>query len=247
MQVEDFMECVYGGEIPPEPPDGLITGGWEVDSLLSDAQGYFKYSRARTECTERGMWAIVDQVWTRELADWIGQRRVLEIMAGRGWLAKALAACGVRVIATDNGEWDGSHAQAVPVFAVRPFAALEAVKTFGNEVEVLLVSWPPCGDEAICRAAEAWGGDRPIIYIGESCGGRNAPEDFFKWFHVLEDLNFPLQSWYGFHDAVLVGHYHFSSAGVPLKSIPAGAGEAGASTSSPKAMVPSPPAWGKPT
>jgi len=43
---------------------------------------------ARSMVTELGMWAIVDMTWTKKLAKMIGKMKVLEIMAGNGWLAK---------------------------------------------------------------------------------------------------------------------------------------------------------------
>jgi hypothetical protein len=158
------------------------------------------------------MWAVIDMTWTRDLAVWIRNRRVLEIMAGRGWLAKALALHGIQIVATDNGAWSSSYANRSPVFEVNRFEALAAIETFDHGADILLVSWPPYGDTTIGRAAEIWGSDRPIIYIGENCGGRNVPEEFFEYFNVLEGLSFPLKSWYGFHDNVLVGYYRITSS-----------------------------------
>jgi hypothetical protein len=211
MKLEDFLAYIQNDEIPPEPPDGLTSGGWEFEGFLNDADTWMNYLSVRRECNERGMWAIVDKIWTRELAEWIGKRRVLEIMAGRGWLAKALAAYGVRIIATDSGEWDSQQQRGPALFNVLPLEASEAIRTFSNEAEVLLVSWPPYGDEAILRAAAAWGSTRPMIYIGENAGGCNAPKSFFNHFQPLPVLDLPLKSWYGIHDQVLVGYYRLTS------------------------------------
>ena len=35
---------------------------------------------ARKICTDRGMWAIIDLKWTKQLSKWIGNRTVLEIL-----------------------------------------------------------------------------------------------------------------------------------------------------------------------
>ncbi|MFO1431805.1 MAG: hypothetical protein U1F76_16985 [Candidatus Competibacteraceae bacterium] len=207
MQLEDFMECIEAGEIPPEPPDGLTGDGFEWNGPLENSYSYGDYLRARTVCIEKGMWALVERQWTTELARWIGTRRILEIMAGRGWLAKALAEHGIRIIATDDGSWDDSCKGAAPVFDVQRLAAVEAVRTFNEQADILLVSWPPCGDTVICRAAEEWGERRPIIYIGEFRGGRNAPEKFFNAFQLIDGLKFSLKSWHGFYDAAYAGYY----------------------------------------
>jgi hypothetical protein len=207
MQLADFLACIDAGNIPPEAPDGLTAGGWDWDGLLEDVNRYGDYLRARAFCVECGMWAVVDQIWTDELARWIGGRRVLELMAGRGWLAKALAERGVPVTATDDGSWQHLQAAADPLCDVRRCDAVAAVRTFGSAADVLLVSWPPRGDVAICQAAAVWGPDRPLIYVGEGRGGRNAPDRFFDAFQVLEGVTFSLKSWHSFHDSVQVGYY----------------------------------------
>jgi hypothetical protein len=224
MPLEDFMTCITNGDIPPEPPDGLLTGddgAWSP--ALDAAQTYGDFLRARTACLEQGMWAIVDRRWTAELAQWLGARRVLEIMAGRGWLAKALTLHGIQVSASDDGSWAGRQASLTPLCEVQPLDALAAVYTLGEQAEVLLVSWPPAGDPALCQVAAAWGGDRPIVYLGEGRGGRNAPAAFFDALPLVEALEFSLPSWYGFHDAVWIGHYRAppNGPGSPVATTPA--------------------------
>jgi hypothetical protein len=61
MQLEDFMEFIEAGEIPPEPPDGLTGAGSEWNSPLDNNYSYGDYLRARTACIEKGMWALVKQ------------------------------------------------------------------------------------------------------------------------------------------------------------------------------------------
>jgi len=138
------------------------------------------------------------------LASWIGGRAVLEIMSGPGWLAKALHESGVQIGATDNGSWNARHSLASILFPVMQMDCTEAVRTIA--ADVLLVSWPPYGNDAICHAAELWGKDRPIIYIGEGCGGCNAPDEFFSRFSY-ERSDIPLFSWPGLHDDIYIGYY----------------------------------------
>ena len=63
---------------------------------------------------------------------------------------------------------------------------------------------PPSSDPHATRRLPD---NRPFIYIGEYRGGRDAPGEFFEGFHLTEDLQFSLSSWYGFHDAALIGYY----------------------------------------
>ena len=87
IDVEEFLTYIREGKVPPNTPS-------EVEIMQSE----FAY---REQCLERGMWALVDLQWTKHLADWIGKRKVLEVMAGRRWFAwrcasnKYRALCGV--------------------------------------------------------------------------------------------------------------------------------------------------------
>jgi hypothetical protein len=152
------------------------------------------------------MWAIVSQEWTTQLAEWIGERKVLEIMAGAGWLAKALSDCGVNIVATDSGDWDERHDKMMRLYPIKKHDAANAVRLF--DADILICSWPPYGSDAICDAATVWGTERPIIYIGEGDGGCNAPEEFWEHFREMDNApNIPLISWDGIHDHIFFGHY----------------------------------------
>lgn len=190
LSTTEFIEYLDKGEIPPSPPI--------LDRRrLEDFQ-------ARGAATKRGMWALVYKDFARELAAWIGDRKVLEVMAGRGWLAKALSDEGIEIVATDDNSWDNRHSKAAPVFPVRPIDAVEAVLEV--EADVLIMSWPPYGDEIATRVLEAWGESGPIVYIGEGYGGCNAPDSFFQRWRSLSVV-IPLASWDGLHDGVDIGYY----------------------------------------
>lgn len=114
-----------------------------------------------------GMWGIVDLVWTKALANFVGGRKCLEIMAGRGWLSKALRHHGVDVIAT--GKLSNSYDQLLArgtVTEVEELDAVAAVAKYGRDVDVLVVSWP-VADLTMYRALQYWGYDKPIIFVGE--------------------------------------------------------------------------------
>jgi hypothetical protein len=81
MKLKDFLHCVENGIVPPEAPDVLSVGGFDFRGAASIGA-----TQARHFCIDYGMWAIVTQSWTARLAEWINGSRVLEIMAGYGWL-----------------------------------------------------------------------------------------------------------------------------------------------------------------
>ena len=199
MKTADIIACLDRQEIPPEPPR---CQRWH-DLFDLDASLIIDW---REECTKRGMWALVYRGFARELAAWIGDRTVLEVMAGRGWLARALAEEGVSIIATDDNSWDDRHSKSGPVFPVVKEDALQAIVDV--DADILIMSWPPYGDEVAAEALATWGEGRPVVYIGEERGGCNAPDSF--WQHWREDQGapkIPLAQWDGLHDVVCIGRY----------------------------------------
>ncbi len=175
-----FLRQIEGGDIPNCEPVSL-------NSFYS-----------RTFCTKRGMWAIVTAGWTTALADWIGGRTAIEIMAGRGWLTRALSEHGVNIIATDDYSWDDTHDATEPVCKVEQMDAEEVALTHLDR-EVLICSWPHSTEpfQKICRLWLSEG--KSVVYIGEDNGGCCVREDFEL---RLERLEIDMPQWEGMHDCV---------------------------------------------
>lgn len=150
------------------------------------------------------MFAIVTRDWVNELARWIGDRKCLEIMAGAGWLAKALNEAGIDVIATDDLSWT-YHAKPEKkhVFPIENLNAITAVNTH-QDADVLIVSWPYM-DNDVVEAIAAWGNEKPIVYIGEDKGGCTATDTFFD--HFKENKVIYIPQWPGIHDFCAIGHW----------------------------------------
>lgn len=203
-QAHVLIDELSSGTVPKEYPfnnDDLFTMRDVRESLLKN---YMK-----TILNQFGMWAIVDLTWTKELANFLGDRRVLEVMAGVGWLAKALKEHGIDVVATDDASWQDCHTLAQggqTVTEVGKLDALDAVKA-NPQAEVLVVSWPAYKDRAIVDVCDEWGCERPIIYIGESSGGCTACAEFFDHFEA-ESLGISMPRHAGLYDSVSVGYWH---------------------------------------
>jgi len=193
-----LLDYLDKGEIPPmvSIERNLINNhAWEI----------------RDQANSRGMWAVVDKTWTKDLADWIGDHKVLEVMCGFGWLAKALKDHSVDIVATDNQSWDGNrHSIGKPFSFVENLDGLSAVKKY-KDADVLLVSWPPYQGKEICRICEAWEEEKPIIYIGEMAGGCTACDEFFSNFDIGNYYDdgpyFYMPQWDGMNDEVVIGYY----------------------------------------
>lgn len=144
---------------------------------------------------QMGIWTVIDRSWTKKLAELIGDRRVLEVMAGGGWLAKALADNGVEVIATDSFDPAWTTSWSNRVFNIEQIEGEAAVARYSTSVEVLLIAWPPARDNAIERISKRWGSERDIIVIGQPrpriCGSR----EFWKNFCVTASIRNPTWPW----------------------------------------------------
>lgn len=116
----------------------------------------------RTFQIQHGMFAIIDRTWTRDLAQHLTGKRALEVMAGRGWLAKAMREHGITWTATDDHSWWEDS-----ITEVEKLDAVEAVLHYRDEVDVLVFSWPPLNDPVIERVVSEWPRSKPIVYIGE--------------------------------------------------------------------------------
>jgi hypothetical protein len=123
----------------------------------------------------------------------LGVTRLLEVGAGRGYLAAALAplcaAAGIRFRAVDKGE--GEFVSALPVYpGVEVGDGLTAVTEF--RPEVVLYAWPPPGQSVapLCQTPFL----RYLMLVGEDGGGATgAREDWQTLPHQIS----PALSRYG--------------------------------------------------
>lgn len=203
MILEDFLRYVGEGMIPPDYPDPPMS---ECD--LPGFFSYYEYIAARKKCTDEGMFALVTQQWTKQLADWVNGRRVLEIMSGRGWLAKALKDHGVDILATDNhtshSRWMKGNKAHTLLTDISVLESSEAIRRYRDEFDILLCSWPPM-ETSMTKAIRRWGTNKPIVYIGEGDHGCTADRTFWSWFdgEISDDIELP--RWKGIYDYVYIG------------------------------------------
>lgn len=203
---ERYLKLVMEGEIPPRAPHGCTPRGWDFLPFDMTLRVYLLKDKLR----KLGMFSVVDQYWTKQLAKWIGDRKCLEIMSGWGWLAKALSEHGVDVTATDDYSWH-RYEDIKQVHQIEKLEAQVAIKKY-VDAEVLLCCWPYMDDD-FAEACKVWGPDRPIIYIGEDYGGCTASDAFFEGFKELEPqpVEIDILAWSGIHDGVQIGHWKKNS------------------------------------
>ncbi len=142
------------------------------------------------------MWAIVDRTWPKIISEQFRNKTILELFAGAGWLSKVLREQGQTVIATDA--YTQNH-----VTDIEELNAVDAVKKYASQTDVLLLSWPPYTSEEAAKALALWPDDKPVIYIGEDKGGCCATDEFFDRFDEHSTHRIP--QWPGIHDYLMIG------------------------------------------
>ncbi|CAM3975830.1 hypothetical protein FO499_27145 [Bacillus anthracis] len=161
----------------------------------------------KNQCISEGMFAHVSLDWVKPLADWIGDKKCLEVLAGRGFLAKALSEQGVTVIASDDYSlFESDDCQEAgtrkklnisknlkPVFDIKKEDALTAIRNYGKDSSVLIISWPYEGPMAAAIVEEFYKvvsdpDNAGVIYIGEfGRESRTANDTFFEMMEWEED------------------------------------------------------------
>ena len=196
--------------------------GYTIDHFMTDMENYIVPAnpinspsvdhpdlgmfRERFKCTDLGMFAVITQRLCMEIADWIGPRACLEVMAGAGWLARGLELEGVNIVATDSGNWAKENDWET-FSIVRTYYARKALQRFGDRADILIVSWPPYTSSMITKLLPLWGSDKPILYIGEGPGGCCGDDKFFQVTQVVERPNWSFYAWPGIHDAPYILKY----------------------------------------
>lgn len=208
-EITSILDNLRQGNIPNEYPS--ILSSW-TDSGIS--------FRFRDIYIREFGFSLISKSWIVALKDnIIKDSKCLEIMAGRGLLAKSLKDIGVDIIATDNLEWQSG--KYYPIWEshftkIEKLDCLEAIEKYGNDVEFIVVSWAPY-DESICYDAlimmRKVSPNCKMIFIGEGQGGCTADDEFFEATkyasdkdeqNKLDEINSHYQKFVGIHDCVQI-------------------------------------------
>lgn len=110
-------------------------------------------------------WGNFSAPFLDEVSAHLRGKRVLEVFAGNGLLAKGLTERGVDIRSTSLFSGIDGHDQGMH-FPVEKIEASDAVDRYGPWADALLMSWPPA-NEAAAKCVVRWGKDRDVIFIGE--------------------------------------------------------------------------------
>ena len=149
-----------------------------------------EYCNFRDKMIDIQGYPIITKRLCKSLAEFIGNRKVLEVMSGKGALAKGLIDEGVNIKPTDNFSWE------VPGFFnnlwtdIEDINALDAIKKYAKDYDILLASWMPYNDPIAYDILLEMRKQNPnmiMLYIGEDWGGCCACDDFFEEAVFIED------------------------------------------------------------
>lgn len=211
MEIYDFPLDIVD-EIPNEMPKFVKN---MFDPAYFANGNMTKEMHLKEVYNSQGMFAFVSWKWINPLVEWIGKRKCLEVMAGRGWLSYALRQKGVDVISTDNFSWSNERGWKEPLTEVIEADAIESINLFGDKVDLVFLGWPYMDDTAyktIKRLHEV-NPHAQVIYIGEGGGGCTANDDFFNHFELVDDKKFwenvspNYERWNMLHDHLELGRY----------------------------------------
>ena len=193
-RIKDNLELLRNLQIPQNYPIELFTRP-EIFNTRRDViklQGF----------------AVLEKNWLKVLADWIGKRKVLEVMSGCGALSKSLRDFGIDIIATDNfsleDKWQNIWCE------IENIDAVDAINKYKDR-DILIASWMPYNEEIDYKCLERMREVNPnmkMLIIGEIYGATNS-EKFWKEANIIDEpiineLNVLYHRWMFIHDKFML-------------------------------------------
>jgi len=194
--IDSILTQISSKQIPSSYPDYLFNNfnKWSLRDKFIKQMGF----------------SLMSLDWIIPLSKWIGSRKCLEVMSGTGSLSFALQQQGINIMATDDFSWTGEDNwnQSKNYWTnIEGIDAIEAVKKYGKDVNVIIMSWPYMDDIAhkVLQEMREVNSFCTMIFIGEGYGGCTASDEFFDNIVEIEDESFndavkEYKQWWGIHD-----------------------------------------------
>lgn len=199
--VENIVQQFRNHEIPVR---------YDNDIMEDNFSNYF----LRQEIIKYQGFALLTQEWINDFAEWIADKKCLEIMCGCGALSKILKDKNIDIIATDNFSWDASEANwninKNYWTEIEDIDCIEAIEKYKDR-DVIIMSWAYMDDTAyrcLLKMREV-NPNMVMVVIGESYGGCTADDNFFESITEIEDENIynidrKIPRWDGIHDHMML-------------------------------------------
>ena len=137
--IGEILETYGKHELPYDIDDKHIYSR----TLMSLSEEYYNF---RNNMIDIQGYPIITKRLCNALAEFIGNRKVLEVMSGKGTLAKGLIDEGVNVKPTDNFSWEAPGFFNNLWTDIEDINALDAIKKYAKDYDILLASWMPYED-----------------------------------------------------------------------------------------------------
>lgn len=139
---------------------------------------------------DAGLYGLITEDFINNLAEYLEGKRVLEVMAGKGYISLGLKNKGIDVIATDDKSWG------IPTdensIEIEELDGLLAVKKYGKDIDYVIMSWSPLNnpiDYEVLIELRKINPEAIIIVIGE-LNGCTGSDEFRKNIEFVEDDSF---------------------------------------------------------
>lgn len=202
-KMEENLSLLRKHKIPESYPEEIGNFG----DLLFEGMIVFKL---RDEFIKNGSFSLVSMNWVRCLADYLKDKKCIELMAGSGILSYGLKSLGIDVIATDDESYGDYFYNKWT--NIEKIDALDAIRKYIKERPYIILSWPEMGSKAyeILMLMRELNKDAKMIYIGE-VGAACADDAFADAINIIDadwvrEINEKYQSWAGMKDLLLLVH-----------------------------------------
>jgi hypothetical protein len=136
----------------------------------------------REEITKISSFPLLAWNWIKLLAEYIGNKKCLEICCGLGTLSWALKELNINIIATDNFSSHFNFAKKNLWTNIEQIDCIEAIKKYGKSADYIILSWPTYSDNLAYNCLlkmRKINRNCKMIYIGEQKCGCCADDNFF--------------------------------------------------------------------
>lgn len=173
--IKEIEDLIATGQFPERFSDNFLSCGLYLREFIIPCWGY----------------ALITNKFIETLSSYLKGKKVLEVMAGRGLLSALLREKEIDTICTDSNDWGGSSEE-YAYTEIEIIEAEEAVRKYGENIDHVLMVWPPMKEDHAYRVIKALREVNPtasVIYIGEN-GGCTADKNFFNIVKNVEDSSF---------------------------------------------------------
>lgn len=211
----DFLPSNFPDLIPTLTD--FLSYGIVPDKLINDLKytnsfklhDNFYLHNLRTEFIKDFGFVLLSHPLIETVSKQLENRKVLEIGAGTGFLAKQLIDKNVNLIAIDHQAnktseygFDKQHTEIVS------YKAASFLNRYKNNFDTFILSWPDYSTDMAAKVLEKMQPKQRLYYVGESEGGCTANDRFFYLLERKAQLNQTLTdeltdlslSWPGIHD-----------------------------------------------